>query len=120
MKKRAIFIISELTPEEFRAYKNTIENPEPLPQGQCRVPLELPPLPSVVIEIEKRSEALLYKIKNLCFYLNGEKIEVEKICENACLYVSTNTQIKRYFAIKVLDPDEYYEFLKRHAMDGEQ
>ena len=119
MRERVIFIISELTPEEFLACKNSIENPEPLSQGQCRVSWETPPLPPDVIETNKRRLAL-NKIKNHCIYLNGEKIEVERIYENELLYVSTNTQIKRYFAIKVLDPEEYYDFLKRHAMDGEQ
>lgn len=80
MKKRVIFIISELTEEEFLACKNSIENPEPLPQGQCRVSWETP-LPNV-----------------------------ERIFENQLLFVSTNTQTKRYFAIKILEPEEYYEW----------
>lgn len=116
MKKRVVFIVSELTEEEFLACKNSIENPEPLPQGQCRVSWETP-LPNDVLEKYKRSEEL-NKAKKLCIELNGEKLEVERIFENHLLFVSMNTQTKRYFAIKILEPEEYYEeyceFLK-HA-----
>lgn len=123
MKKRVVFIVSELTEEEFLACKNSIENPEPLPQGQCRGVSWETPLPNDVLEKYKRSEEL-NKAKKLRIELNGEKLEVERIFENQLLFVSTNTQTKRYFAIKILEPEEYYEeycdFLKRHAMDGEQ